>query len=481
MPLLSFQAISFSQNVGIGTNSPGFPLNFSSTIGDKISLWGNFGNHYGLSIQPNLLQIHSDMQVSDIAFGHGSSGAFNEVMRIKGNGNVGIGTATPGFPLNFPNTTGDKISLYGNSGNHFGLGVQDYLFQIHAGTSADDIAFGYGSSASFFELVRIKGNGNVGIGTSSPNSNALLHILIADSTKGLLVTGTNNSNPTVPDLGAGSRMMFYPGKTAFRAGKVLLDQWDNANVGFNSVAMGFNTIAKGNMSSAFGSNTSALGIYSFATGASTLAYETGTSAFGIQTRAIGFGSSAFGDATYANGNCSASFGNQNRANGSFSFATGFYNVAKGYCSFVIGRFNDSLLLADQINYSGSSPFFVVGNGSSLTSRSNAMVVWDDGKVEVASLKIGNGTLVNKQQMGAMVVGSNGTSHKTLTIVFASAFSNPPKIIATTSNQAGCSCDDTFAVSVRSISTTSVTFNIHRVDINSGWSQNPELNWTAWEQ
>jgi len=46
---------------------------------------------------------------------------------IKENGKVGIGTPSPGFPLNFANSVGDKISLWGNSGEHYGIGIQSYL------------------------------------------------------------------------------------------------------------------------------------------------------------------------------------------------------------------------------------------------------------------------------------------------------------------------------------------------------------------
>lgn len=82
---------------------------------------------------------------------------------------VGIGGVTaPGFLLTFPDGFGDKISLHGQSGAHYGFGIASHLLQIHGNTSSSDIAFGYGESANFTENMRVMGNGNVGIGTQSP-------------------------------------------------------------------------------------------------------------------------------------------------------------------------------------------------------------------------------------------------------------------------------------------------------------------------
>lgn len=231
--------IKGSGQVGIGTSTPAFPLSFASSLGDKISLYGGPGVHYGFGIQGNLMQIHSDLLGSDIAFGYGSSGSFTEGVRIRGNGNVGIGITTPAYPLNFATSNGDKISLYGIGANHYGFGIQNSLLQMHSATSADDIAFGYGSSSAFTERMRIKGSGNVGIGTSTPSSK--LHVWngasgITANGSALITAETNGTNAYVnvlstqetgvlfgangssADGGAIYNSVAYPNSMMFRTG-----------------------------------------------------------------------------------------------------------------------------------------------------------------------------------------------------------------------------------------------------------------------
>ena len=198
-------------NVGIGTTTPGFPLTFADTLGAKISLFGQSGDHFGFGIGDSRLQIYSSAASSDIAFGYGSSAAMTETMRIKGNGNVGIGTTTPGFPLSFANTRGDKISLYGQSGNIFGIGVQEGL-QLYTASATTDISFGYGSSAAMTETMRIKGNGKVGIGTLVPD--ARLEVVSNDSVNTAFFHNTGGGGGTEPalrvktDANSGSRNVF---------------------------------------------------------------------------------------------------------------------------------------------------------------------------------------------------------------------------------------------------------------------------------
>src|SRR5687767_10565347 len=167
---------------------------------------------------------------------------------------------------------------------------------------------------------------NVGIGTTNPNGNALLHVDLGNSTtKGVLVTGTYDPTSIVPDLGAGSRMMFYPGKSAFRAGYVDGIQWDNANVGLFSIAMGSRTIANAPYSTALGRLTTANGAYS--------------TALGYNTNATGDYGIAMGNSGTASGNTSTALGNGTTASGSYSIAMGYDSYAGGYTSTALGRYS----------------------------------------------------------------------------------------------------------------------------------------------
>lgn len=253
---------------------------------------------------------------------------------------------------------------------------------------------------------------SVGIGTTTPNANALLHLDIGSSTtKGILITGIDNLTSTVPNLGSGSRLMFYPGKAAFRAGYVSGSEWDNNNVGFNSTALGNRTVASGLTSTAMGSNSSASGYISTSMGSRTNAGGDYSTAMGQLANASGFNSTAMGSVTIASGDYSTAMTYNTYASGDYSTAMGFYSkssgytstamgsyttaggiystsmgrqtIAKGFASTVIGLYNDSILTANQTSISSTTPLFIIGNGSS-TTRSNAMVVLKNGYVGLGS-------------------------------------------------------------------------------------------------
>jgi hypothetical protein len=88
-------------------------------------------------------------------------------MSIDANGNVGIGTASPGSLLTIESTSGNQLRLNYNA---------DW-YNIIERDSAGDLNFleKRGASASLVNLMTIKTGGNVGIGTASPSGDLHVH------------------------------------------------------------------------------------------------------------------------------------------------------------------------------------------------------------------------------------------------------------------------------------------------------------------
>jgi hypothetical protein len=89
--------------------------------------------------------------------------------------------------------------------------------------------------------------------------------MVVDSAGGMVVRGTYGSG-SIPASGGGTRLMWYPGKAAFRSGSVSGSSWDEANIGIYSTAMGYNAAASGEYSTAIGLTLTASGNYSTALG-----------------------------------------------------------------------------------------------------------------------------------------------------------------------------------------------------------------------
>ncbi|MGE0362741.1 MAG: tail fiber domain-containing protein [Vicinamibacterales bacterium] len=140
----------------------------------------------------------------------------------------------------------------------------------------------------------------------------------------------------IPTSGAGTRMMWYAGRGALRAGAVGGGQWDDANIGHFSAAFGQNTIASGRSSVALGGGSTAAGTYSAAFGEGTQATGTNSVAFGWNSAATGTPSLAAGTSTTASGISSTAFGSHTVAAGADSIVGGFQSSATGRQALAFG-------------------------------------------------------------------------------------------------------------------------------------------------
>ncbi len=241
--------------------------------------------------------------------------------------NIGIGTSTPAAKLDVAGTgafTGTVSGANAINNDEF-ITKGQFLY-----TSLWDTAG---------QNIYNKNTGNVGIGTSTPS--ALLQTYGTGTGEGnVLFVGTYKTTPgAAPASGAGTRMMWYPDKAAFRAGcvdGVHGAYWDTDSIGKYSVSFGYNTKAKGNNSTAMGWLSEASGYYSTAMGFYTTASANVSTAMGNQTTASGNYSTAMGKQTTASGEYSTAMGWITTASEDFSTAMGNRTTASGNVSTAMG-------------------------------------------------------------------------------------------------------------------------------------------------
>ena len=226
------------------------------------------------------------------------------------------------------------------------------------------------------------------------------------TTNGFAVIGTFGTG-SIPASGNAVRMMWYPGKAAFRAGAPSSTSWEDANVGPYSVAMGaattaghaatamgwsttagFGATAMGWLSEASGNYSTALGYIAIADGGQSTALGNSTHASGVSATAMGEGtnasgdrSTAMGDNTHASGAYSTAMGFSTDASGVAASAMGYQTTAQAYGSLVIGRYN--VITGSTGSWVATDPLFVAGNGAASVATSNALTLLKNGNMTIA--------------------------------------------------------------------------------------------------
>ena len=164
---------------------------------------------------------------------------------------------------------------------------------------------------------------------------------------------------------------------------------DGTASGEKSVAEGVSTKATGKGSHAEGYNTEAKVNWTHTEGWETKAHGPHAHAEGSTTRAYGESSHAEGWNTQA-GNYSISNG-ETTYSGEGAHAEGFETYAKGDASHAGGRGTiasaNYQTVIGTYNVQDDDALFIVGNGTSNTSRSNALVVKTNGDVYINGNKI----------------------------------------------------------------------------------------------
>ena len=160
-----------SGNVGIGTTTPNAPLQFASTLANrKIVLYelvNNDHQYLGFGSQSNILRYQvANLNNDHIFYAATSPTTSNELARITGDGNIGIGGVDPSAPLQFTNAlVNRKIVLYAlvnNDHQFFGFGVNTDTARYQVPSlNSDHIFYAATSATTSNELARITGTGDI--------------------------------------------------------------------------------------------------------------------------------------------------------------------------------------------------------------------------------------------------------------------------------------------------------------------------------
>jgi len=148
-------------NVGIGTTSS--PLS-------ELTIYGGTGsdNNAALTLDVDGTDWHVGIDDSDgdkLKIGTGAAVGIDTKMTVQSNGNVGIGTSDPLSELTIYGGTGsdnDAALTLDVDGTDWHVGIDD--------SDSDKLKIGTGTVAGTDTKLTVQSNGNVGIGTSSPDA-----------------------------------------------------------------------------------------------------------------------------------------------------------------------------------------------------------------------------------------------------------------------------------------------------------------------
>ena len=178
---------SSTGNVGIGTTSPTSAK--LQVKGDNGTAIGYFFNNTGTAGQVLGLAVEAGTNSSDYALSIASS-LGTPYLRVRGDGNVGIGTTF------FPNSV-YKFVVNQGTDRTFAIAQQDNELSIEAYNTAGSLSVPLRFYASKFSF----NNGNVGIGTTSPSERLEVSNTYRDNTSGLFTAVVSSTTSQATGYG----------------------------------------------------------------------------------------------------------------------------------------------------------------------------------------------------------------------------------------------------------------------------------------
>jgi hypothetical protein len=206
---------SNTTGVAIESSFPGIGFN-NYFDGSRKAISTGYSGYIGVNPSSGGMQF----LVSGSSVNADNTVVLNTGIAIAPNGNVGIGITNSNAPLQLSNGTGNrKIVLYdayNNDHQFYGFGINSGTLRYQtAGSDADHVFFSGSTSTTSQELMRIKGNGNVGIGITDPayklDVGARMRIRATPGfTAGLwLNNDANNASPAFIGMFSDNQVGFY--------------------------------------------------------------------------------------------------------------------------------------------------------------------------------------------------------------------------------------------------------------------------------
>jgi hypothetical protein len=146
---------------------------------------------------------------------------------------------------------------------------------------------------------------------------------------------SNGIDGPVPTAGDGTRFMWIPSKAALRAGHATGGEWDAANIGQNSTALGLTVSVSGQSSFAAGEQLTVGGQFTLAAGFNNITVGDSNAVFGQNNSIDGIACLVSGNSNTITGNVNYAFGSVISIVGNGCLSIGGSNTITGTSNFVL--------------------------------------------------------------------------------------------------------------------------------------------------